>query len=129
MAIFATSAWAYDFSAVAPSGQTLYYNILDGGSVEVTSQDTIYPYYSTEPTGNLVIPASVTNGVNTYSVTSIGVSAFYDCSGLTSITIPEGVTTIGNYAFYDCSGLTTVTIPDSVTSIGENAFRNCSRHP
>ncbi len=56
------------------------------------------------------------------SVTSIGYGAFYGCSGLTSVTIGNGVTSIGEDAFYDCSGLTSVTIPDSVTSIGYDAF-------
>ena len=56
------------------------------------------------------------------SVTSIGYAAFYNCSGLTSITIPNGVTIIGSDAFYGCSGLTSITIPDSVTSIGSSAF-------
>jgi len=60
------------------------------------------------------------------SVTSIGSSAFSYCSGLTSITIPDNVTSIGDWAFECCSGLTSVTIPDSVTSIGEYAFAGCS---
>ncbi len=59
-------------------------------------------------------------------VTSIGVYAFEDCSGLTSVTIGNGVTSIGNSAFEDCSGLTSVTIPDSVTSIGTQVFYNCT---
>ena len=59
-------------------------------------------------------------------VTSIGISAFEGCSGLTSITIPEGVTWIGWYAFKGCSSLTSIVIPGSVTSIGDFAFSGCS---
>ena len=60
------------------------------------------------------------------SVTSIGNSAFSMCPGLTSVDIPDGVTSIGDYAFYYCKGLTSVDIPDGVTSIGNGAFWNCS---
>ena len=60
------------------------------------------------------------------SVTSIGSSAFSSCTSLTSITIGDGVTTIGNYAFRDCASLTSVTIPNSVTSIGDYAFYYCT---
>ena len=57
---------------------------------------------------------------------SISEQAFYDCSGLTTVTIPISVTSIGSLAFSGCSGLTSVTIPNSVTNIGECAFRYCS---
>lgn len=67
---------------------------------------------------NSVIP---TDG----SVTSIGGSAFYGCSSLASIEIPDGVTSIGSRAFYRCSNLTSIEIPDSVTSIG-TAFGDCT---
>ncbi len=60
------------------------------------------------------------------SVTSLGDGVFEECSGLTSVTIPNSVTSIGYMAFYNCSGLTSVTIPNSVTSIGDGAFEECS---
>ena len=66
--------------------------------------------------GDLVIPEGVE---------SIASHAFYNYSGLTSVTIPDSVTSIGEYAFYNCSGLTSVTIGNGVTSIGSLAFYNC----
>ena len=60
-------------------------------------------------------------------VTSIGESAFYRCSSLTDITIPNGVTTIGEGAFYRCISLTSIIIPKSVTSINVGAFERCEK--
>ena len=90
-------------------------------------------YYDSRNNCNAIIEtntntlvAGCKNTIIPNSVTSIGYSAFYNCSGLTSITIPNSVASIGNYAFYGCSGLTSVTIPNSVTSIGWMAFYCCS---
>lgn len=75
----------------------------------------------------LIIPTSVTNGNGTkYAVESIDYEAFANCSGLTSITIPESVTYIEKKAFYGCSGLTSITIQEGVRIIGERAFYGCS---
>lgn len=77
-----------------------------------------WPAISQSTTGAITIPSSLGG----YPVTSIGVSAFNSCTGLTSVTIPEGVTSIGDLAFHCCLALANVTIPDSVTSIGHSAF-------
>ena len=58
-------------------------------------------------------------------IKSIGVDAFYKCTGLTSIKIPDSVTSIGNSAFSGCTSLKSIEIPNSVTSIGDSAFRGC----
>lgn len=70
------------------------------------------------------IPSSLKTVVITGG-TSIGSYAFFDCTNLTTIVLPEGLTSIGNSAFIACSNLTTIVLPDSLTSIGENAFQSC----
>ena len=60
------------------------------------------------------------------SVTTIGKSAFRVCTGLTSITIPDSVTKIGRCAFSGCKSLTSINIPESVTTIGDEAFSGCT---
>ncbi len=79
----------------------------------------------TDTPENLMITESVWYEGYTVTVTSIGDKAFYKCTSLTSVTIPNSVTSIGDSAFYNCKSLTSITIPDSVTSIGDNAFYNC----
>ena len=86
----------------------------DGGSVTITK------YVGAD--GIVIIPAKIEG----LPVTTIGARAFRDCSGLTTVIIPDSVTTIGDYAFQGCSGLTAATIPDSVTTISKYAFRKCS---
>ena len=108
--------------------------------------DVNYSYSSYSPfngcVGSLIIgenveriPAYMFKGCNGFtggltipnSVTMIGDWAFYDCSGMTSLTISNSVITIGNDAFMNCSGFTgNVTIPDSLTEIGHSVFRGCS---
>ena len=116
---------AYDFSAVSPSGHTLYYNIA-GSNVKVVSEvvaDLGNDVYETLPTGDLVIPESVTHDGVTYTVTTIGNCAFLNCWGLTSVSIPATVTTIESSALAGCSGVKNLMVPATVTTIGDNAFR------
>ena len=77
---------------------------------------------------NLLIPATAKNPDDglTYTVTTIGGSAFQGKSTVTKLVIPSTVTTINDQAFWGCSGLTEVTIPASVTTISVDAFYNCS---
>ena len=92
----------------------LYYNVTDTGEIEITG---CYEY---------VRKVNIPIEIDGKSVTSIGSSAFYDCTSLTEITIPDSVTSIRECAFYDCTSLTEITIPDSVTSIGSSAFYDCT---
>ena len=123
LAMLPQVASAYDFMV-----DGLCYNKNgDGTSVTLTYEGTGAEGYGySNLNGDLVIPPSVTYDGTTYSVTTIGGRAFYGCSGLTSVTIPNSVTTIGSSAFEGCTGLTSVTIPNSVTTINYAAFYGCS---
>ena len=107
-----------------------HYNELD--------EEVISPILSVDKNGVLItaydyglyenLSADYLNGklVLDDSVTSLEGSVFLDCSGLTSVTIPENVTSIESYTFAGCTSLKSITIPESVTSIGDNAFKDCA---
>ena len=125
--LISISAFSHDIEVKNANGVTIYYNYVnDATELAVTFRGSDYYSYSNEYQGNVVIPEEVTYMNRTRKVTSIGEFAFYECSGLTSVTIPNSVTSIGDGAFYRCSALTSVTIPNSVTSIGDGAFSGCS---
>jgi len=107
------SALAYDCEVAG-----IYYNL---NTTDKTASVTKGKY-----NGDVTIPETIAYNNTTYSVTSIGEDAFYNCSRLTSVTIPNSVTSIGKGAFRYCPMLTSVTIPNSVTSIGDNTFIGCS---
>ena len=103
--------------AVCASAETygdFEYSVRDDGTVEITD-------YS-----GSAEKVDIPEKIDGKSVTSIGDYAFYYCSSLTSVTIPNSVTSIGEYAFGDCANLTNITIPNSVTSICKGAFIDCT---
>ena len=113
MSMVGLNAYAHDIAVLNADGKTIYYNFINNHTeLAVTYKGTNSSSYSKEYTGNVVIPMSVTSGGKTYSVTSIGGGAFYECPGLTSVTIPNSVTSIGSWAFSGCSGLKKVIAPD-----------------
>lgn len=59
-------------------------------------------------------------------LTHVGELAFYNCAGITAVSIPEKVKTIGDMAFMNCTGMTILKLPEGLESIGENAFELCS---
>ena len=120
-------ASAHDIEVKNADGVTIYYNYFNNGTeLEVTFRGSNRLSALGEYQGNVVIPKEVTYMNRTRKVTSIGNYAFYYCSKLTSVTIPNSVTSIGGWAFEGCSGLTSVTIPNSVTSIELGTFSGCS---
>ena len=96
----------------------IYYNY--------SGMDVLIESHSDDCSGDLIIPETVVFDGRTYNVTTIGVMAFFYCSELTSVVIPNSVTTIESHAFDGCSGLANINIPNSVISIGEAAFAHCS---
>lgn len=131
---------AYDFSAVAPSGQTLYYNIHQ--AYYNYGEDYAYVYLTwpcdtatlwvntwtgyTKPSGNLTIPSTVEYNGTTFTV--IAVQGFYGCDGLTSVTIPNTVRQIYRSAFANCTNLSSVSFAGSplLKVIGNSAFYKCT---
>jgi hypothetical protein len=122
---YVMQAFAYDFSAVCESGQTLYYRILSNSNNEVAvcHPNPNFGWYGySNPEGDLVIPEFVEQQGNTYTVTSIDDEVFSYCHGITSVILPNSVTTIGNHAFSNIAGLSDFLLPNSVTNIGEYVF-------
>ena len=143
-----TTLWASTIYRNSAHLTTLMRNDTEMAKIDYMSDDILKKcgpandeIWYTSSDGNIVTPYS-TSALpsivsNTYvdgkgiikcasDITSIGENAFYSCTGLTSVIIPNSVTSIGELAFNACSGLSTVTIPDSVKTIGSDAFSRCS---
>ena len=102
----------------------LYYSLGTTTAQVVQDQSSDKSVYSAYTT--VTIPASVTYNNYTYSVTSIGTSAFEALTNLQSVTLPTSVTAINQDAFYGCTRLANVNLPEGLTTIGQRAFYNCN---
>ena len=127
--------WAFDFSALSPSGHRLYYTIVSDvapRTVKVVAPADDRYYYGvtwdgyTKPTGNVVVPQTVTYGQNSYTVIGLKNKCFKECDGIVNISLPATIDSIGENAFYYCTALTSIVIPNSVKAIGEAAFYYCT---
>lgn len=103
-----------NFTVSAESYYSYYTYTQKNGEATIT-------YVTDDIRGDITIPSSLGG----YPVKHIGEQAFYLCTQLTSVTIPDSVTTIGDGAFYKCTNLTKVTMGSGVTSIGLSAFLDC----
>jgi hypothetical protein len=103
-------------SAITASAETFgdyNYTVLDDGTVKIGA------YIGSDEEVN--IPSTIEGK----KVTSIGKGAFYDCTSLESVTIPNSVTSIGDWAFYNCSGLTSITsLATTAPTIQSDTFQN-----
>lgn len=103
---------------------SLYYNLEASGK---TAEVAVYP--DERYAGDITIPAEVTYGGTTYRVTAVASRAFWSCTELTSLVLPESVTSIGSYAFQYCEKLSRVNIPSGLTRIENGTFYGCKRLP
>ena len=96
------------------------YRVIDEGAktIEIFGSSLFGPSIDKATAGSIVIPAEY----NGYRVTGISSNAFYACTGLTAVTLPEGIEYIGESAFRACTNLSTISLPSTITAIGDLAF-------
>ena len=130
----------YDFYEIIESGQTLYFLKANDSSYNVTvtypcyhqyynsigAHVSTYYYEHEKPTGNMIIPSTITYNDTVYTINGIDNYAFWHCYDITSVSLPNTIKSIGNSAFYDCLGITTVVFGNNINSIGKEAFVLCT---
>ena len=115
------SAAAYDCEV-----DGLYYNLYGENAYVTFYSDR---YYNNEDAykGEITIPESIKYKGNDYRVTAIGYRAFYHCTNLKSVSLPNSITSIGIEAFHYCQELEIIKMSENIESIGEEAFYDCSK--
>lgn len=95
---------SHNAQAFVDSSTGYYYTILDA-SAKTCELAQGYKY-----TGDFTVPATASDGTDTYMVVGVGNQAFYNCTDITSVTFPDNITTLGASLFYMCS-------PDRLTAL------------
>lgn len=116
--LISVKANAYDYLV-----DGICYNLLS--SINKTVSVTYRSSSGSSYKGDIIIPQTIVVGGNSYTVTCVGTRAFYNCSDLISVSLPNTIVSIEDEAFYFCSSLENVNIPTSLTSINEYAFYYC----
>lgn len=118
MLLISTYSFSYELNGVY---YRCYLNSIDGNTASVIQRPDGEKYK-----GDIVIASSFTDGGCTYTVTSISNMAFYFCTELTSLVMPNTIKKIEENAFIGCSNLKTMNISESTETIGKGAFDSCS---
>jgi len=108
----------YDFKAANSDGVTIYYKV-NGENASVVAGDEKY-------SGTVTIPEKVTNEGKEYAVTTIGFRAFYECTMLTNVHIPNSVTIVEGYAFGNDVQLSSIEFPNSIEKLGGGVCCDCT---
>lgn len=128
------------YSGTLSQWMDINFNITDAGRATSPTHQSAHLFIQGEELTSLVIPSEKTSIKNkTFfglkyligslvipnTITSIGISSFRNCSGLTELVIPESVTSIGQTAFQSCTNVSTVTLHEGLKTVGASAFYNC----
>ena len=114
-----------DYSRVEIDGLVYKMDPANLTAVVIADKEEDESNYASLPS-KVYVPATVNCANKTFKVTGIGDNAFYSCSAIQEIVLPESLVSVGDAAFYSCANLQHVSLPSSIRRIGKGAFWNCS---